>query len=81
MSGRIDRGIGRGVISALLLSLSGCALARYSETPEGQPVYVLSQPMCLVVCASDFGTIRSGDGASGLSLAQSASAGAGAVTP
>lgn len=58
----------------LVLLLGGCALARFSETPEGQPVYVLSQPVCVLICASDFGTVR-GENSSGLSLAQTAGAG------
>lgn len=59
-----------------LLALGGCTLARYSETPAGQPVYVLAQPLCVLVCASDFGSVRAGDGTSGLSLSQQSAAGA-----
>lgn len=55
----------------LLMAMSGCALARFSETPAGQPVYVLAQPTCLLICFDSLGTIR-GDGGS---LSQSTTAG------
>lgn len=43
---------------AILFVLQGCALARYSETFDGQPVYVLMQPLCLFACISNLGTNR-----------------------
>ena len=55
------------------LLLSGCALARFSETREGQPVYVLSNPTCILGCASDTGTVRGENTTGDLSLQQQAS--------
>jgi hypothetical protein len=64
----------------LLLLFPGCALARFSETPEGQPVYVLGNPTCILGCASNLGTIRGGPGSPGdLSLDQDANAKAGVM--
>lgn len=71
------RRVGKAFLASIFLS--GCALARFSETPEGQPVYVLSQPMCVLICAADLGNVR--DSAGG-SISQSASAaGGGAIAP
>lgn len=59
------------VVLSTVLLVSGCALARFSETPAGQPVYVLAQPTCLLICFDSLGSIR-GDGGS---LSQSTTAG------
>lgn len=64
----------------LALALAGCALAEQSETLEGQPIFVLGNPVCLFGCAADVGNVRS-EGGGSPSLSQAASAGAQGVAP
>ena len=61
---------------ALALALPGCALAQFSETPEGQPVFVLGNPSCVFICVANIGTARSESGATSLSQSGSATGGA-----